>query len=85
MTIVGLGLAGESGEVADLVKKALAHGHSLDGEKLDLEIGDVLWYIQLYCIVSETSLQTIMQKNIIKLTERYKDKFTTEESLNRAS
>lgn len=43
-TTLQLGLLGESGEVADLVKKATAHGHTLDREKLVKELGDVLWY-----------------------------------------
>lgn len=39
-----LGLVGESGEVCDLVKKHVLHGHALDREKLIKELGDVLWY-----------------------------------------
>jgi len=39
-----LGLLGESGEVADLIKKATAHGHTLPEDKLVKELGDVLWY-----------------------------------------
>lgn len=39
-----LGLVGEAGEVADLVKKWVLHGHELDKPKLIKELGDVLWY-----------------------------------------
>lgn len=40
-----LGLAGEVGEVVDLLKKAWGHGHPLDVEKLKKELGDAMWYI----------------------------------------
>jgi NTP pyrophosphatase (non-canonical NTP hydrolase) len=40
-----LGLAGESGEVLDLLKKTWAHGHPLDRQKLMLELGDTAWYV----------------------------------------
>ena len=40
-----LGLAGESGEVCDLLKKHWGHRQPLDREKLKKELGDVLWYV----------------------------------------
>ena len=40
-----LGLAGESGECCDIVKKHKYQGHELDKEHLKDELGDVLWYI----------------------------------------
>ena len=44
--LCGLGLAGEIGEVTDLLKKFLYHrnGKPLDVKKLKDELGDVLWY-----------------------------------------
>lgn len=39
------GLVGEFGEVVDLLKKARFQGHTLDKEKVILELGDVLWYL----------------------------------------
>ena len=40
-----LGLCGESGEVADLVKKATFQGHELDVAHVAEELGDVAWYL----------------------------------------
>ena len=40
-----LGICGEGGEVADLVKKATFQGHALDKEHIAKELGDVAWYI----------------------------------------
>lgn len=34
LTNVGLGLAGEAGECADIIKKHIHHGHDLDKEHL---------------------------------------------------
>jgi NTP pyrophosphatase (non-canonical NTP hydrolase) len=42
LTLGALGLAGETGEVVDMVKKCLFQGSSIDQEKLRSERGDVL-------------------------------------------
>lgn len=39
------GLAGEAGEVIDLIKKVVYHGHDADRDTLRGELGDVCWYI----------------------------------------
>lgn len=40
-----LGLTGEAGEVADLIKKHLFHQRGSTRQKLALELGDVLFYL----------------------------------------
>ena len=40
-----LGLCGESGEVADLVKKHRFQGHDLDFDHVAKELGDISWYL----------------------------------------
>lgn len=45
LQILQLGLVGEAGEVADLIKKVEGHGHPANREKLIKELGDVLWYV----------------------------------------
>ncbi len=44
-TTIQLGLIGEAGEVADLVKKSLERGALIDRDRMIEELGDVLWYV----------------------------------------
>lgn len=66
-----LGLSGEAGESADLVKKWLFHEQDLDVHKLDKEVGDVLFYCALYAVARKKSMSDIAQINVDKLTARY--------------
>jgi NTP pyrophosphatase (non-canonical NTP hydrolase) len=43
--ICALGLVGETGEVADEIKKYIGHGHELNLGKMTKELGDVFCYI----------------------------------------
>lgn len=78
-----LGLAGESGEVCDLLKKHLMQGHALDETKLAEELGDLLWYVALACDTLELPLGVVMERNVAKLRRRYPDGFSSERSVNR--
>ena len=80
-----LGLAGEAGEVADIVKKHLYQGHDLDKEKVVKELGDCMWYIALMCDCIDVSLDDVMVENIKKLMDRYPDGFDSSKSINRAT
>ena len=78
-----LGLAGESGECADLVKKALFQGHKLDRDHLIDELSDVAWYIAETATGLGVSLSEILNHNIEKLKRRYPDGFDPERSIHR--
>lgn len=78
-----LGLAGEGGEVADLVKKYLFHGHALPQEKLQNELGDVLWYVAIGANALGLTLDDVMARNIAKLKDRYPEGFDSNRSINR--
>lgn len=75
-----LGLAGESGEFADLIKKHVYHGHELDKEKLLKELGDVAWYIARACTALDVDLSDVLEANIEKLKARYPNGFSSEAS-----
>ena len=78
-----LGLFGESGECADLIKKHVFQGHNLDEAHLAEELGDVLWYIAETASGLGVNLETIAQNNIDKLKKRYPDGFDAQRSINR--
>lgn len=78
-----LGLAGESGEVADLAKKAFMQGHLLDAEHIAKELGDICWYIAETATALGYDMETIMQMNVDKLMKRYPEGFDSERSQHR--
>ena len=78
-----LGLNGESGECADIVKKHLFQGHELDEKHLAEELGDVLWYVAVTAFSIGYDLDEIAQMNVSKLLKRYPDGFDKARSVNR--
>lgn len=81
-----LGLSGESGEIADHVKKVMFHGHPLDDamrDKIAKEIGDILWYCAMGAKGIGLGLGEIARMNVEKLKKRYPDGFSSERSLDR--
>lgn len=78
-----LGITGEAGEVADMVKKHVAHGHTLDRVKLAGELGDVLWYVAALAHCIGYDLSTLAAMNTDKLRRRYPHGFTQADSINR--
>lgn len=68
---LALGLTGEAGEVAELVKKAIRDtGGSLDTDKLKKELGDVLWYVSQLASHYQIDLSDVANGNLNKLFSR---------------
>lgn len=78
-----LGLFGEGGEVADLIKKAYMQGHPLDKAHIAEELGDVCWYVAELATALGYSMEEIMRGNIDKLRRRYPEGFEVERSIGR--
>lgn len=78
-----LGLCGEAGECADMVKKNLFQGHELDTVHLAKELGDVAWYLAVAAYSIGYDLETVFQMNVDKLRNRYPNGFEAERSLHR--
>jgi NTP pyrophosphatase (non-canonical NTP hydrolase) len=78
-----LGLAGESGETAEMVKKHLFHDHELDHTAMVKELGDVLWYLAVLARELNVDLEEVALNNVEKLRRRYPHGFRTEDSLHR--
>ena len=83
MVLAGLGLTGEAGEVADLIKKKFFHKHEIDRSEFVKEIGDVLWYLAFLANSMGIDLDECIDVNINKLNERYPNGFSSEASIAR--
>lgn len=79
----GIGMATESGEILDQLKKHLYYGKVLDEVNLVEEIGDLFFYMAIACDSLGVSFEDVMKKNNAKLRARYGDRFTSEAAINR--
>ena len=70
---LALGVAGEAGEVAEIIKKGFRPGKTVDVEHLKEEIGDVLWYLAVLADTYDLDLEEIALDNLEKLALRYPD------------
>lgn len=78
-----MGATGESGELADLLKKELFHGYPFDREHCIKECGDALYYLALIAELLDTTLEEIAITSNKKLWERYPNGFETNRFLHR--
>lgn len=67
-----IGLCGETGEVAEKIKKAIRKGIDYDREAISLEMGDVLWYLGMLANDLGLNLIDIANGNLNKLESRLK-------------
>ena len=71
-----LGLSGESGEIAEKVKKIIRdQGQELNEETRQLlakEMGDVLWYLAVLADHLNIPFDEVAERNIAKLQDRLK-------------
>ena len=78
-----LGLAGETGEILDYLKKVQYHEHPYSRLRLIEELGDLYWYFTMLRVRLGISLTEVQQYNVDKLRKRYPDGFDPERSRNR--
>lgn len=78
-----LGLSGEVGELNDMIKKTIFHGHAINMNEVRKEIGDVLWYLAMMCDSFGFDIEEIAKMNIDKLKERYPEGFSEYASQHR--
>ena len=79
----GIGLATESGEFLDALKKHVFYGKALDTVNLSEEMGDIFWYCALISDELGVDFAKVMETNIAKLKARYGDKFSEQKADHR--
>ena len=74
LTTAGVGLAAESGEFLEIVKKMVFQGKPWNNdnrEHLVIELGDVMWYVAQACMALDISFDEVIEGNVKKLENRY--------------
>jgi len=74
LTTAGVGLAAESGEFLEIVKKMVFQGKPWTDDNRDhliIELGDVMWYVAQACMALEVSFDDVVRGNVKKLEKRY--------------
>ena len=74
LTTSGVGLAAESGEFLEIVKKMVFQGKPWNDdnrEHLIIELGDVMWYVMQACAALDVSIEDVVAGNVEKLKKRY--------------
>ena len=75
---MGLGIGGEVGEILNEIKKIERDDDNKittqRKQKLILELGDVMWYLQGICKRLNVTIEEVLQANITKLKNRNKNK-----------
>jgi len=74
LTTAGVGLAAESGEFLEIVKKMVFQGKPWNDdnrEHLIIELGDTMWYVAQACMALDISFDDVIVRNVEKLEKRY--------------
>ena len=84
----GVGLAAESGEFLEIVKKMVFQGTPWNDDNRDhliIELGDIMWYVAQACMALVIDYEDVIKGNVKKLEKRYPGgSFTIRNSENRA-
>jgi NTP pyrophosphatase (non-canonical NTP hydrolase) len=80
---MAIGISTESGELLDVYKKWFAYGKEIDKVNVKEEIFDCFWYLVNLCRMLDIDIEKGMEINIAKLKQRYPEKFTEENAINR--
>jgi len=74
LTTAGVGLAAESGEFLEIVKKMVFQGkpwNDANREHLIIELGDIMWYVAQATQSLGVSFEDVIARNVKKLEKRY--------------
>ena len=69
-----VGMSAEAGEFTEIVKKMVFQGkpwNEANKEHLNIELGDVMWYVAQACIALQVDFEDVIKGNVKKLEKRY--------------
>lgn len=82
---MALGVAGETGELIDAIKKYTMYDKKIDRENVIEELGDMEFYLQGIRRILGISREETLQANIAKLSKRYEGlQYTDKRAQDRA-
>lgn len=79
-----IGIAGESGELLDAVRKLFFEGQPLDRENVIEELGDLCFYLEAACQAIGVTREEIEELNTAKLSKRYEGGYSDKAAIDRA-
>lgn len=72
-----MGLAGETGELIDAMKKSIFYGKTKSREHITEEAGDILHYVMMFLNTEGIAVEDVIQANVDKISRRYPDAVPT--------
>jgi NTP pyrophosphatase (non-canonical NTP hydrolase) len=80
-----MGLSSEAGEFTEMLKKHLFYGKPFDFINAIEESGDIMWYMAVLWDAMGIRVPEleILERNILKLKERYPGKYSDNSAINR--
>ena len=75
----GLGIAGEAGNIAGCIKKTFAHKKNQE-QGIRENLGDMMWYAAMICNFFDWNMDEVLEENVRKLEQRYKEGFTEKDA-----
>lgn len=78
-----VGIAGESGELLDIIKKAWAYGQELNRPHATEELGDLIFYWIAACLELGVHPQTVVHQMIAKLKLHPSGEFNADDAAAR--
>ena len=78
-----LGITGESGELANMIKHVVFHNEDVPIQEAAKEIGDILWYLAALCTTLNIDLGVCAELNLAKLKHRHGRSFSFDRSKDR--
>jgi NTP pyrophosphatase (non-canonical NTP hydrolase) len=77
------GIATESGELLDSVKKVVIYNQELDRQNAIEELGDIEFYLEQLRFALQVDRNQILQANIEKLNKRYGQSYSDQQAKER--